>query len=205
MTTAIDELNKPSLALMLRQATAQAHKNLEQAPLLSRLLHHDLSKDEYAQVIQRFYVFYQPLEPILHDIAPYSYHSRSVCLLRDLTELQHPTPVVHCSRFAEYLAQLPEQEKELAAFATLYVVEGSTNGGKIISQRLQRINPRFGVHFFNLWQQSPSGWQAWRHWSAELEQKVDLNQLKNRDLDFIIAHANATFTELMHLFQSEKI
>lgn len=205
MTTALAQTNKPNLALMLRQATTQTHKDLEQAPLLSRLLHQDLSQDEYAEVLQAFYSFYQPLEPVLQDTAPYPYHSRSASLLLDLAELRRSPRQIGSSRFVEHLVQLPERRKELAAFATLYVIEGSTNGGEIISQRLQRTNPQLSAHFFNLWQQQPSGWQAWRQWSAEIEQKIDLNPLKNSDLDFIITHANATFSELMHLFQSEKI
>lgn len=200
----MDERNRPTLAQQLRQATAQAHSKLEQAPLLSRLLHQDLSQDEYVQVLRTFYAFYQPLEPILQDFAPYPYHSRSDSLLLDLTALQQSPPQLRTSHFVERLTEAPRQQKALAAFATLYVIEGSTNGGQIISQRLQRTSPHLSVHFFNVWQKKPSGWQAWQQWSAELEQKTDVKQLKNCDLDFIISHANATFTELMHLFQSEK-
>ncbi|WP_157981139.1 biliverdin-producing heme oxygenase [Aliidiomarina haloalkalitolerans] len=189
------------IAGQLRSATQVAHRNLEQVPLLARLLNHDLSTVEYRSILLAFYHFYAPLEPIIREFAPYSYHSRSQALLTDLKHLDISAPLVDKKCFAQQMQTLPRLQRELAAFASLYVIEGSTAGGQIISRRLAKTQPSLPCEFFNIWQRQPDTWQAWRQWSTHIDQKLASNLLNKCQFDFIIAHANATFNELQAIFQ----
>lgn len=189
------------VAGQLRAATQVAHRNLEQVPLLARLMHHDLSAAEYRSILLAFYRFYEPLEPVIREFAPYSYHSRSQALLTDLKHLDISTPLVNKECFAQQMQTLPRSQRELAAFASLYVIEGSTAGGQIISRRLTKTQPNLPTEFFNIWQRQPDTWQAWRLWSLDIDQKLASNSLNKCQFDFIIAHASATFNELQAIFQ----
>ncbi|MCL4409255.1 MAG: biliverdin-producing heme oxygenase [Firmicutes bacterium] len=192
-----------SIAAKLRSATHVDHKNLEQVPLLARLLNHDLTHEEYSAVLLGFYHFYAPLEPFLSPFAPYRYHSRQQALSSDLNALGISLPKVEKSKFISSQESLTRDEQLLAAFAILYVIEGSTAGGQIISRRIERINPSLPMSFFQIWQRQPDTWQAWRQWSVEVDHEFKSNLLNKCHFDFIIAHASATFNELQAIFRSQ--
>ena len=148
-----------------------------------------------------FYRFYAPLEPVLRSFTPYPYHSRSQALVADLKQLNVSIPMVDKNSLSAAIQALPSARQALAAFATLYVIEGSTAGGQIISRRLTKTQPNLPTEFFSIWQRQPDTWQAWRLWSTDIDQKLASNSLNKCQLDFIIAHASATFSELQAIFQ----
>lgn len=189
------------VAGQLRTATQVAHRNLEQVPLLARLLHDDLSAAEYRSILLAFYHFYEPLEPLISRFTPYPYHSRSQALVADLKKLNISIPRVDKNSLSAAMQALPSARQALAAFATLYVIEGSTAGGQIISRRLTKTQPNLPTEFFSIWQRQPDTWQAWRLWSLDIDQKFASNLLNKCQFDFIIAHAGATFSELQAIFQ----
>ena len=118
----------------LKEQTAEQHQRLEtKLDILARLS----SPQGYKALLEQFYGFYRPLEIHLGSVIPAGFLSnfiarRKTPLLekdllfldsseRDLSELPQ------CQK-------LPTVESEAQAFGCLYVLEGATLGGQIISK-----------------------------------------------------------------------
>jgi heme oxygenase len=118
----------------LKEQTAEQHQQLEaKLDILARLS----SPQGYKSLLEQFYGFYRPLEIHLGSVIPAGFLSnftarRKTPLLekdllfldssgRDLSELPQ------CQK-------LPTVESEAQAFGCLYVLEGATLGGQIISK-----------------------------------------------------------------------
>ena len=178
----------------LKQATRENHAALEgQLPLLDPLLSHE----NYRQLLSRFFGYYAPLETQLLALPwpdeigfDYSVRHKTPRLEQDLIALGE-TP--------ETLAQLPRCQDlpEVVTFPNLlgclYVIEGATLGGQIITRHL-RINlgltPETGAVFFNGY-----GAQTGAHWQTFCKMLTDLTEETSGDED-IIATANRTFETL---------
>ncbi len=143
---------EPSLLVQLRQATRPFHEAIEKHV---DVLRPDLSSAEYRQLIARFYGFYAPLElrmaqvPSLNAACPdYSLRKKTARLEQDLSEL---------GLSADDIGRLPRCG-EVPAIATvadalgcLYVTEGATLGGAIISRHVFSvlgISSETGCAFF---------------------------------------------------------
>jgi heme oxygenase len=118
----------------LKERTAEQHQRLEtKLDILARLS----SPQGYKSLLEQFYGFYRPLEIHLGSVIPAGFLAnftarRKTPLLekdllfldlseRDLSELPQ------CQK-------LPTVESEAQAFGCLYVLEGATLGGQIISK-----------------------------------------------------------------------
>jgi len=129
-----------SLLVRLRQATSPFHEAVEKHV---DVLRPDLPSTEYRHLIGRFYGFYAPLElrmaevPSLNAACPdYPKRRKTARLEQDLCEL---------GLSADAVARLPRCT-ELPALATvadalgcLYVTEGATLGGAIISRHVSAV------------------------------------------------------------------
>ena len=136
----------------LRTATRDAHRQLEQHPLLQPLLSPALSLAHYARVISAFTGFYAALEPPLQralaflDTPGYRYRPRLPLLQEDRTVLP-ARAVSPCTA-----APVPTCEEE--AMGILYVLEGATQGGRVIAPRLRTslgLNDGTGARYFHLY------------------------------------------------------
>ncbi len=119
----------------LKEQTAEQHQRLEiKLDILARLS----SPQGYKSLLERFYGFYRPLEIHLGTV---------MCLPGSLSNFtaRRKTPLLEKDLlFLELserdLAQLPQCQKlptvesEAQAFGCLYVLEGATLGGQIISK-----------------------------------------------------------------------
>lgn len=126
-----------SLLVRLRQATSPFHEAVEKHV---DVLRPDVASAEYRDLLGRFYGFYAPLElrmaevPSLNAACPdYPKRRKTARLEQDLCEL---------GLSADAVARLPRCT-ELPALATvadalgcLYVTEGATLGGAIISRHV---------------------------------------------------------------------
>lgn len=131
----------------LRGATAESHRRLERD---LDLLRDPLSKARVAEVLRRFLAFHLAWEPalarfaVLRDLL--ERRSRVDHLRRDLTRLgATATDVAPCAAAA---ALVRDAE---TALGSLYVMEGSTLGGKVISRALAGAPwlPPGGLTYFN--------------------------------------------------------
>lgn len=135
----------------LRAETRAEHKAIE-ADL--DLTGDGLTRDAYCLILQRFYGFYARLEPAIGAVGGWSDRGldwdarRKVSLLEaDLRNLgiDTPTALPRCD-------DLPLLVTPADCFGCLYVLEGSTLGGQIISRHIRQtigVTPETGGRFFH--------------------------------------------------------
>jgi heme oxygenase (biliverdin-IX-beta and delta-forming) len=137
----------------LREATYAVHQRLESS---LRLTAPDLTRNEYLQTLGCFFSTYLALEselekhaPLLHEVGIDWQERRKVPLLqRDLEALGQAD--AHGVRLTSR-AEVPPLETLPQAMGCLYVLEGATLGGTLISANLRRvlgIGPESGGAFF---------------------------------------------------------
>ena len=136
----------------LKAATRPAHDALEAQVNLARLT---TSPAAYHALLQRFYGFYLPLELRLATL-PWTTVAFDLAARRKLPLLRRD--LLHLGDTIATLAQLPicRDRPEPVDLATgcgcLYVLEGSTLGGQLISRRLRQtlgLHPTDGAAFFH--------------------------------------------------------
>lgn len=187
-----------SLLEQLREHTRPAHLALESHPLLQRLLSPRLTESEYGQVLQAFLTFYQRLEPALgpaaaallkrHPSPDYSYSPRTAVLVDDCRALGIPF-----EGFVPHPIGLCLDGGDAQLLGVLYVIEGSTQGGRVIAKHLAQtlgVNEHSGARFFNRHRWDDS-WSAFRRWFD-----TDLADLFQEDFRCMVEGADRTFDAL---------
>ncbi len=174
------------LMARLRAETDIAHRRLEERlDVTSRLS----ERIRYVGLLQIFYGIYQPFEHLLEqrfgpEIAGMELASRckSPWIVEDLRLLDADT------RHEDASMYLPDLRTEAEALGVLYVLEGSTLGGQMISRMVERdlgIGPQNGARFFHGYG-SETGIR-WRAFGKALE-------AAQPDPVNLLSAANATFT-----------
>lgn len=127
-------MNALPLSTRVKEATATLHAGVENV-LLPRLASvQDLA--DYASVLKMFYGFYQPLEKSIvrqlssADLPDIQERRKADLILDDLRRLGENTDNI------ALCCELPMVENTAQAFGVLYVLEGSTLGGKMIAKML---------------------------------------------------------------------
>lgn len=191
----------------LKLATSACHSALEdQLPLMRS----DLSRDEYRQFVGRFFGFCAPLETRLMSsnhwqLLGFDYAARQKTprLVQDLVALGGSAAELAAIPRCTNLPDLTTPEQLLGC---LYVIEGATLGGRIITRQLQTqlgLNPESGGAFFDGY-----GVQTGPYWKAfctMLTNNADQNDGHSADCfanerrhGQIVAGANRTFETLSH-------
>lgn len=196
----------PPILEQLREQTRPAHVALEAHPLLKRLLSSRLTQRQYGQLLQSLLSFYQSLESELvpatadllarHPDPKYRYLPRAPLLAHDCRTLGCDSPG---PRHPPAALQLDGSDAYL--LGVLYVIEGSTQGGRLIARHLAQtlgISANSGASFFNIHQLNNS-WKAFRHWLAR-----DLECHCQDEIKSMVEGANMTFSTLhTHLDQEQ--
>ncbi|NMT64814.1 biliverdin-producing heme oxygenase [Marinobacter orientalis] len=194
----------PAILKQLREETRPAHLALESQPLMKRLLSSRLTAMEYGQLIQSMLAFYQALESQLapataallerHPDPNYRYLPRAPLLANDCRALGCDS-----SGLMRGPTELRLDGSGAYLLGVLYVIEGSTQGGRFIAKHLAQtlgLNENSGASFFNIHQWNNS-WAAFRSWLS-----TDLERSYQDDTRSIIEGANMTFSTLhTHLDQ----
>lgn len=146
-------VRQESMAARLRAATRTAHEDIETVPALVRLLTADLTEADYIAVLRQTCAFHlgveQQLKAVLApELAPGVFldGTRISALAVDLDWFGVPLPA---PAFATALPVLPNQAHALGA---MYVIEGSSLGGRVIARRLSDtlgLTPRTGSCFYS--------------------------------------------------------
>lgn len=141
---------------VLRRETRGLHERVEQNRRLRRLTEPDLMLREYAEILMLLYGFYEPLEDRLAQIGAAESlaldleERRKVPLLhRDLRALDVAPAAIASLPACPYV---PDPASRAQALGCLYVLEGATLGGKIISRHLGRVlglRASNGAAFYN--------------------------------------------------------
>lgn len=178
----------------LRKETEETHKALEaRLPLLDATL----TLEAYQGIVQRFHGFYVPLEKILLNAAvlkrinfDYRLRLKTPLLEKDLLALTEATGEksvpLHC-------LNLPVLETVSQLLGCLYVIEGATLGGQIISKHLLRnlgLTSDAGAAFFNGY-----GTQTASLWKDFIELTTSHTRSEGGENE-IVHSANLTFASL---------
>lgn len=182
----------------LKLNTKQQHQILEKKMLSKMKL--ISNEQEYAALLSLFYSFFGGIELsadkyIDLTILPDYYHRRkSAALAFDLSELSKPLPELALRN------DLPEIRDHLQCIGALYVMEGSTLGGKVIAKmmllQLEKTEMP-GLSFFNGYgDQTMIMWQKFK-------QSIDM-PLSATEAEIIIKSANDTFLRFSNWFDKHE-
>lgn len=151
---------------LLKSETAAQHKLTEQSMSLESIT----SKESYKNLLERLYGFYKPLEPKLHPYASvhlkdWSERQKTNLIARDLRGFGHKPKTLdaldNCTSF-------PNLRTLESILGCLYVLEGSTLGGQIISRCLKRQGiAENQLHFFSSYRETTG--QKWKAFAEQLE------------------------------------
>ena len=178
----------------LKQATAAAHAAIESH---SVLLDPGLSRATYRACLRRFFGYYAPLEGrMLRSRAwhgaglAYGDRHKTPQLAQDLAALGmtpdelEQTPLCY---------GLPDLRSTARLFGCLYVIEGATLGGQVVTRHLRAslaLTPQSGSAFFSGYAEHTGS--RWKAFGAHLTTYARASQAD----DEIVAGANATFETL---------
>ena len=177
----------------LREETSRNHAAIEsQMPLLDP----QMSLSTYRHLLARFWGYYAPLEDRLRtEVEIYwptkeyrcSDRAKVPHLEKDLRLLRESLDQIGCC------TNLPELNTPAQVLGCLYVIEGATLGGQIISKHLLAnlgLGVDNGAAFFNGYgANSGSQWQSFRSFLTRNAEPLDQD-------DAIVASANETFSTL---------
>lgn len=187
-----------SVASLLKTETAQHHAETENylVPHLQQIQ----STTDYAAILGMFYGFFKPLEEQIADII-------SPDILPDISKrnkahlAEEDLKIVNTAPAGEQLPvakSLPSINNLRQAFGALYVLEGSTLGGRYIAKMLAKSPanlPTAAMSFFEGY-----GEATGPMWLA-FQQK--LNEFTGEDTPEIIAAANETFIKMKAWMQTQ--
>ena len=182
----------PPLLARLRSDTRVQHDAVEQT---LQMMDDDLSLATYRHRIENFYGFYEPVEDQLFAAdnpletwLPMQARRKTALLKADLEALgqQVDRPLPVCVKF-------PQLESAADYFGCLYVLEGASLGGVVISRHVQArlgITAKSGGKFFHGYgERTGAMWQEFRAAITQFSFASDQH-------DAVVAAARATFETL---------
>jgi len=180
----------------LRSETQAQHSALEsRIPLMDPAL----SLLEYRLLLTRFYGYYVPLEARL--VAWSEAEARGINYVERMKVPELERDLIALGETAETIARLPRcaalpaLATEAEALGCLYVVEGATLGGQLITKQLQKnfaMTRETGGAFF-----AGYGAETGLRWQ-EFGAMITAQALRLERDDVIVASANRTFETLGH-------
>ena len=149
----------------LRRGTADLHQSIERVmPKFE-----DIDADRYRQILEKFYGFYEPFEKPLLEMWPHRTRDLQMSLRQRVPLLKKDLGYFHAAAELENLPRcksLPRYQTWAELFGGLYVLEGSTLGGQLITAQLQKQGfPKEVCHFFG-----GHGAQTGKMWQSFLAQ-----------------------------------
>ncbi len=184
----------------IKQQTAQNHAAMENSILMKPIINRELSLDSYKKILTKFYGFFQPLENSINrfsDIPNYlpdlETRRKSLAIKEDLHRLGYKNEIDICT-------DLPEITTLSQALGCLYVMEGSTLGGRMISKIIKEsllLDKDSGVSFF-----SGYGEETGKKWKLFC-QALTVFSTAAKDDNTIINAANETFIKIKNWVEAE--
>lgn len=178
----------------LKSETAHYHRQVEQNPYAKAIMDKTVTMDQYRAYLEKFYGFLKPLEDQAVELPFWKttgldmgVRGKADLLERDLKNLgmsqEQMKKIPRCTA-------LPDISTPARLFGYLYVIEGSTNGGQMITKRLSQFLPidaDHGLQYFNAY-----GTETRTRWS-EFMQLLQESIHTSEDHDLIVYTASETF------------
>lgn len=181
----------------LRTETRDEHEAIEET---LKLMHDDLTLVAYRHQLEQLYGFYKPVEgrifgidSVLAGWMDLQKRHKMTFLEADLNELGgHPFQQL------PICVDLPPLDNAAGCFGCMYVLEGATLGGTVISRYIQEklgVTPSAGGRFFSGYgKQTGAMWHEFRAAITKFSSATDQH-------DVIISSARTTFKALQHWCQ----
>ena len=148
----------------LREATRDVHAAVEALPAMAALLDPGLSRERYVDVLRRHLALLSAWETRYHDWLDglsigWHYAWRTPRLLADLHALDIPAE-------AGSGQAIPDAPSAAERWGMLYVIEGSSLGGRLIARHVRDRRPELGaaLSYFG-----PPAAPAWRDFQTRLQ------------------------------------
>lgn len=178
----------------LRETTSPAHKALEELPLSKSIVSAELTLSDYACYLSRMYAYVREFEskifPLLLPVFPdIDQRKKASWIEKDLEALKNKTPLPAIPSF-----EFKSGPSLAYDVGRMYVLEGSTLGGKFIYKNVQKtlaLDEIQGAAYFNGY-----GQQTGQRWSSFIGQFSDFALSSGKEQE-IIKGANEAF-ETMH-------
>jgi len=190
----------------LRNETAHHHEAIENAKRFSRLGEPDFTLEEYQQILERFYGFYQPLELAFRKHAQvmealdYENRFKLPLLTKDLKHFGHTNETLSSIPQCDYV---PELETLPQVLGCMYVMEGSTHGSQFIAKRLQEQFNLDGAGLSYYEGYGKDTMPRWKTFKAYLDSSLgDGNQKDGAQDDQVATTAAQTF-EALHRWMDQ--
>lgn len=187
------------LSAQLKEQTKINHQILEKKLVLQ--MRSIKNSGDYTNLLRNFYGFFGGLEiligkhPELIFLKDYAERRKSSALANDLIYYKTDLPVFATG------AALPNIENDLQIIGVLYVMEGSTLGGKYIAKMIQgqlKIEETNGLTFFNGY-----GDQTENMWTS-FKESIDGITLTTLEKETVIEAANDTFMHFSNWFDVQQ-
>lgn len=175
----------------LRQETAESHQQLEDNPLSKSILNPSVSVQDYRNYLAALFgvtiacedQIFQNISHIVNDL-PERYKSRLI--IDDLLATGLSEAAIDALPVFQF-----EFSSAAEALGIMYVLEGSTLGGKILYKHIHEVlglTPENGASYF--WGYGSQTGNLWKSFISSLTQFVDEEQKR----DEVVASAKKTFT-----------
>lgn len=152
---------------VLRDATRKPHARVERHPLLRCLMRGPAEPEDYAAVLGAFHAYHAAVESRMLAVleqeslipAGYPYERRCDLLARDLADLGAPAAT-------SPTPSLPTMDPPGRCLGVFYVLEGASQGGRVLGPILERrfgVDHRHGGRYFNVYgDRRDAQWNACR-------------------------------------------
>ena len=181
----------------IKEETKIHHQQVEK--VLVQELKNLTDKDNYGRLLERLFLFYKPIETDLHNVIDET-------LIPDISERKHTQRILTDLELLEYEApkELSTSRLEISspsyALGILYVIEGSTLGGQIISKMIHNNLPMEGIdatNYFSSYRElNGEMWKKFGNRISEIEDSVDHTEL--------LQGAKDTFNNLKYWLEATK-
>lgn len=200
-------LATPSLAARLKSETHDQHTRAERHPVQHSLIGGRTTTADHIRYLEQMHHMHEGFERALRRAAAASrivgsfvqeHHYRLPQIRKDLAYFQAAElsgPSEGTQRFITWVEDLAASDPE-ALLGVLYVLEGSTNGGRFIARALRRalsLTGEGGTAFFD-----PHGEAQSERWGA-FKQALDTLPLPQETQDAIVAAAIRTFDAIVDI------
>ncbi|PQP81210.1 biliverdin-producing heme oxygenase [Paenibacillus sp. PCH8] len=189
----------------LKSETAHYHRQVEQNPYAKAIMNQTVTLEEYRTYLEKFYGFLKPLEdqavqqPFWESTGlDIEIRGKAGLLEKDLHNLGATQEEIDQLPRCE---ELPDISTPARLFGYLYVIEGSTNGGQIMTKRLSQFLPieaDRGLEYFNAYGSETR--TRWSEFMVLLQQSITSSE----DHDPMVHSASETFRLLDQWINTEK-
>ena len=193
-----------SLMVRLKEATRDLHGHAESRTLQMQMFRGEIDREAFAAYLGQLYLVHHALEAALARVAqghpavaevarPDRRHADR--LLRDLDHHGVPADsVAPCPAAGRLVESIERRERDMpvSLLGPLYVLEGSTNGSKVLARVLSRAWQSDGSGLSYL---DPYGDQQPARW-ADFKREMDALGLDERDRTEVVEAAREAFQSI---------